>query len=128
VLDSDFRPPAQSISNHLRGLHHQRFGFDLELPLSADLRLSRLIFEGSIVARLLRGQPLASYSFKHYPVPYSGTVAILGLLDLILAPEISGKLVLSLCVILLALSSIYLLRSLRRDADNPILLIPLFSC
>ena len=83
------------------------------------------IFEGSIVTKLLRGQPLASYSFKHYPVPYSGTVAILGLLDLILAPEISGKLVLSLCVILLALSSIYLLRSLRRDAGNPILLIPL---
>ena len=64
------------------------------------------IFEGSIVTKLLRGQPLASYSFKHYPVPYSGTVAILGLLDLILAPEISGKLVLSLCVILLALSYI----------------------
>ncbi len=83
------------------------------------------IFEGSIVAKLLRGQALASYSFKHYPVPYSGTVAMLGLLDLILAPEISGKIVLSLCVILLALSSTYLLRSLRRDADNPLLLIPL---
>ena len=83
------------------------------------------IFEGSIVAKLLRGQPLASYSFKHYPVPNSGTVAMLGLLDLILAPEHSGKIVLSLCVILLALSSIYLLRSLRRHPDNPLLLIPL---
>jgi hypothetical protein len=84
------------------------------------------IFEGSIVAKLLRGEALTSYSFKHYPVPYSGTVAMLGLLDLILTPEVSGKVVLSLCVVLLALSSTYLLRSLRRDDDNPLMLIPLF--
>jgi hypothetical protein len=84
-----------------------------------------LIFEGSVVAKLLRGEPLASYSFKHYPVPYSGTIAMLGPLDLILTPEVSGKVVLSLCVILLALSSTYLLRSLRRDANNTFLTIPL---
>lgn len=83
------------------------------------------VFEGTVVAKLLRGKALASYSFKRYPVPYSGTVATLGLLDLILAPEISGKIVLSLSVILMALSSTYLLRSLRRDVANPLLLIPL---
>jgi hypothetical protein len=83
------------------------------------------IFEGSVVAKLLRGQALASYSFKHYPVPYSGTVALLGLLNLILTPEVSGKIVLSLCVVLLACSSTYFLRSLRRDAHNPLMLIPL---
>ena len=84
-----------------------------------------VIFEGSVVARLLRGVPLASYSFKHYPVPYSGTYALLGLLDLVFPPEVSGKIILSLCVILLACSSTYLLRSLRRDSDSPLLLIPL---
>jgi hypothetical protein len=83
------------------------------------------VFEGSIVAELIQGKTLASYSFKHYPVPYSGTVALLGALDLAFKPEISGKIVLSLCVILLALSSSYLLKSLGNDSKNPLLLIPL---
>ena len=83
------------------------------------------VFEGSIVAQLLHGSAPASYSFKHYPVPYSGTVALLGVLDLVFPPEMSGKVVLSLCVILFALSSTYLLNSLRGDTDNPLILVPL---
>jgi hypothetical protein len=83
------------------------------------------VFEGSIVAQLFHGKALPSYSFKHYPVPYAVTVASLGLLDLALPPEVSGKIVLSLCVFLIAVSSTYLLRSLTPEADNPLLLIPL---
>ena len=83
------------------------------------------VYEGFIVAELIHGESSANYSFKHYPVPYSGTVALLGVLDLILPPEVSGKVMLSLCVILFAISSIYLLSSLQRDADNPLMLIPL---
>lgn len=83
------------------------------------------VFEGSIVAELIHGNAPASYSFKHYPVPYSGTVAMLGLLDLAFPPEISGKIVLSLCILLLAISSTYLLTSLNNDSDNSLLLIPL---
>ena len=83
------------------------------------------MFEGSIVAKLMHGETLAAYSFKHYPVPYSVTVALLGLLDLIFPAEVSGKIVLSLCIILFAVSSTYLLISLRRNVDNPLLLIPL---
>ncbi len=83
------------------------------------------VFEGSIVAELIHGKSPASYSFKHYPVPYSGTVATLGVLDLIFQPEVSGKIVLSLCIMLLALSSTYLLSSLSDDTENPLLLIPL---
>jgi hypothetical protein len=83
------------------------------------------MYEGSVAAELLQGKPPASYTFKHYPVPYAGTVALLGLLDFAFPPEVSGKVVLSLSIILLALSSTYLLKSLRRDADNPLLLIPL---
>lgn len=83
------------------------------------------VFEGSIVAELVHGKALGSYSFKHYPVPYSGTVALLGMLDLAFPPEVSGKIVLSLSIILLALSSTYLLNSLRSDAESPLLLIPL---
>jgi hypothetical protein len=37
----------------------------------------------------------------------------------------SGKVVLSLCIILFALSSTYLLNSLRGDTDNPLKLVPL---
>jgi hypothetical protein len=83
------------------------------------------VFEGSIVAQLLHGNAPASYSFKHYPVPYSGTVALLGILDLVFPPEMSGKIVLSLCVILFALSTTYLLNSLRGDTHNPLILVPL---
>lgn len=83
------------------------------------------VFEGSIVAQLLHGNAAASYSFKHYPVPYSGTVALLGVLDQVFPPEMSGKVVLSLCIVLFALSSTYLLNSLRGDTDNPLILLPL---
>ncbi len=83
------------------------------------------VFEGSIVAKLFHGTAPASYSFKHYPVPYSGAVTILGVLDLLFPPEVSGKIVLSLCVILFALSSTYLLNSLRGDTGTPLLMIPL---
>jgi hypothetical protein len=83
------------------------------------------MFQGSIVAQILHGKTLPSYSFKHYPVPHSATVALLGLLDLALPPEVSGKIVLSLCVILIALSSTYVLSSFTTDIDSPLLLIPL---
>jgi hypothetical protein len=83
------------------------------------------VFQGSVVAELLHGKALPSYSFKHYPVPHAATIALLGLLDLVFPPEASGKVALSLCIILVALSSTYLLTSLRADTDNPLLLIPL---
>ena len=83
------------------------------------------LYQGSVVAELLQGKAPAFYTFRHYPVPNAGAVALLGLLDLAFPPEVSGKVVLSLCIILLALSSTYLLKSLRRDADNPLPLIPL---
>jgi len=82
------------------------------------------IFQGSIVSNLLQAKTSASYAFKHYPVPNSAVVTLIGLLDFILSPEVSGKVALSLCTILLALSSTYLLKSLRHDADSPLLLIP----
>ena len=83
------------------------------------------IFQGSIAARLIQGKAPASYTFKHYPVPNSAVVVLLGALDLVFSPELSGKLVLSLCIVLIALSSTYLLRSIRPRAGNPLLLIPL---
>jgi len=82
------------------------------------------IFEGSIVSELIHGKAPASYSFKHYPVPYAATVAMLGLLDLVLPAEVSGKIVLSLCIVLFTLSSTYLLKSLRPDTKSPFLLLP----
>jgi hypothetical protein len=83
------------------------------------------IFEGSVVAKLVRGEAPASYTFKHYPVPYSAIVAMLGILDFVFSPEVSGKVVLSLCILLLAVSSTYMLRSVAPRASNPLLLIPL---
>ncbi len=83
------------------------------------------IFQGSIAAELVQGKAPASYSFKHYPVPNTAAVVLIGALDFVCSPEVSGKVVLSLCIILLALSSTYLLKSITPDANNPLLLIPL---
>jgi hypothetical protein len=87
------------------------------------------VFEGSIVSKLLQGKTLSSYAFKHYPVPNSGVVVLLALLDCVFSPEISGKILLSLCLIVFAVSSTFLLTSLMRNRGNPLLLIPLlFLC
>jgi hypothetical protein len=83
------------------------------------------IYQGSIAAELVRGNAPSAYSFTPYPVPYSVTVILMGLLDFICWPEVSGKIVLSLCIVALAMSSTYLLNSLRRDPGNPLLLVPL---
>ena len=108
---------AASIINALVLIWAHRF-----LPLSD---YPDWVFEGSVVASLLQGKALAAYTFKHYPVPNAAAVALIGLLDLVLSPETSGKVILSLCVILLALTSIYFLKSLRREPASPLLLVPL---
>jgi len=83
------------------------------------------VYEGSVTAELLQGKAPTSYSFKHYPVPYSAAIALTGLLDFVFPAEVSGKIVLSFCIVGLALSSTYLLKSVRQDAENPLLLVPL---
>jgi hypothetical protein len=87
------------------------------------------LFEGEIVSELFQGQSFPSYTFSHYPIPNSGVVVLLGLLDCVFSPEVSGKIVLSLSIILFLFSSTYLLTSLARDRHNPLVLIPLlFVC
>ena len=67
----------------------------------------------------------ATYAFKNYPVPNVAAEALIGPLDFVFSPEVSGKIALSLCVILFALSSLYMLTALRPDTGNPLLLVPL---
>ena len=83
------------------------------------------VFQGTIMARMLRGAAVPHYSIKLYPIPYSTIVTLLGLLDLIFPAEVSGKIVLSLTVVLFAVSSTYLLKALNRSEGNPLLYVPL---
>jgi hypothetical protein len=71
-----------------------------------------------VVAELLRGRTFASYTFKQYPVPYIGTPSLFGLLDLVLPPEVSGKIVLSLCLILFISNDLATLYSKLRSANS----------
>jgi hypothetical protein len=83
------------------------------------------VFEGNIIARIIQHLPAPLYSIKHYPVPYSVVPGLLGLLDLFLAPEVSGKIVLSLTIVLFAVSSLYLIASQGRDETRPAIYVPL---
>lgn len=51
-------------------------------------------YQGLILSRFIRGVSPAAYSIKPYPVPHSITAVLGALLNLVLSPEFSGKVVL----------------------------------
>ncbi len=83
------------------------------------------IHDGQVFSQLLRHQAAFCYGFVHFPVPNSIFVVTIGLLDLILAPETSGKVFLSLYVLLFILGSYRLVSSMTTRRDSPLLLLPL---
>ena len=68
--------------------------------------------EGWILSEFLRGSGNALYHVKNYPVPNSVITVALAVLDLVLAPELSAKIVFSLSLGLLAFGVVYLINSL----------------
>lgn len=83
------------------------------------------IYQGWLFSKLIRGTLVQHYVLKRYPVPYWMVTLVLGLLDLLFKPEISGKIAVTAVILFFALSSSYLLKSLTRSEDNPLLYVPL---
>jgi hypothetical protein len=83
------------------------------------------VYQGWLLSRIISGHAMSGYAVAHYPVPNTSVTLTLGLLDLAIAPEISGKILLTLIVGLFVFGSIYLLKSLNRSERNPLLLAPL---
>jgi hypothetical protein len=67
------------------------------------------LYEGRVLGVWLTGHAPAGYTVHPYPVPNSTAVVVLGLLNLVLAPEISGKVLLTIYAGLFYGSSLYLL-------------------
>ena len=83
------------------------------------------VYQGWLLSRIISGHAMSGYTVAHYPVPTTSVTLALGLLDLAIAPQISGKILLTLIVGLFVFGSIYLLKSLNRSERNPLLLVPL---
>ncbi len=83
------------------------------------------LYEGMITTRLLSSRAAPHYAFKSYPVPYSGLVLLLAIFNFVFSPEVSGKLALSLIIVLFPLASVYLCKAISSDEQNPALYIPL---
>jgi hypothetical protein len=82
-------------------------------------------YQGMILSRFIRGVPPEAYSIQLYPVPHSLTAVLGALFDLILSPELSGKVILTIAVIAFAMASTYLLKSLGASERHPLMFVPL---
>ena len=83
------------------------------------------VYAGRILSQLMRHQAPWCYSVVHIPVPNTWFLGIIGLLDLVLPPEISAKILLSLSVVLYILGSYRLFVAIAGRRDSPLLLLPL---
>src|SRR5271168_2563872 len=82
-------------------------------------------YQGLILSRFIRGVPIEAYSIQLFPVPHSITAVLGAILDLILSPELSGKVILTIAVIAFAIASTYLLKSLGASERHPLMFVPL---
>lgn len=98
---------ATSVSLGLLIIWHWRF-----LPL---LDYPAWLYEGHVLAAWLTSHVPSGYTINPYPVPNSLGIVVLGLLNLVLSPEVSGKVLLTICVVFFYGGFLYLLFS---DSDN----------
>ena len=85
------------------------------------------LYQGFILSKFIRHSAPAAFSLKLYPIPYSTFTVVLGVLDLVLPPETSGKVLLTLMVFAFVLGSLYFLTSLQ-VRETPLLYVPLVLC
>lgn len=83
------------------------------------------IYTGQVFSQLIRNQAPPFYSIVHWPVPNATFVAFLGVSDLFFRPETSGKIFLTLCVMLYVFGSYRLVGSMTTRRDSPLFLLPL---
>jgi len=85
------------------------------------------LYQGFILSKCFQRSAVPGFSIKPYPIPDSTFSVLLGILDLGLPAEISGKLMLTLMVFAFVLGSLYLLTSLQ-VRETPLLYVPLALC
>jgi len=85
------------------------------------------LYQGFVLSKFIRHMPPPEFSLKTYPIPYSTVSVVLGVLDLGLSPEVSGKILLTLMVLGFIASSIYLLTSLG-VSQSPLLYVAILLC
>jgi hypothetical protein len=83
------------------------------------------IYQGYVFSGFIRARPLPGFAVRSYPVPDTTLTVILGVLDLVFAPEAAGKIVLCLALILFAGGSIYLFKCAGISERSPIMYAPL---
>jgi hypothetical protein len=83
------------------------------------------IHAGRVFSQLIQKQAAPVYSIVYWPVPNSVFLGISGFLDLFLNPETSGKIFLSVCVVLFVLGAYRLVGSSTTRRDSPLFLLPL---
>ncbi len=83
------------------------------------------IYQGYVFSGFIRARPLAGFAVRSCPVPDTTLTVILGVLDLVFAPEAAGKIVLCLALILFAGGSIYLFKRAGISEHSPVMYAPL---
>lgn len=82
------------------------------------------LFQGYVFSGFLRGEPIEGYKLGNYSTPNLLCTILMGFTDLFLSPEASGKVFLSLYVLIFAIGSIYFFGSTRADLGHPLVLVP----
>jgi ADP-heptose:LPS heptosyltransferase len=85
------------------------------------------LYQGFILSKFIRDAHPAAFSLKLYPIPYSTFSVLLAMLDLVLPPETSGKVLLTLMIVGFIFGSLYFLTSLGAR-ESAVLYVPLVLC
>ena len=80
---------------------------------------------GKIFSQFLHGQHPASYRLDAWPIPNSAFVGLVGLLDLVFSPEVSGKIFLTACTVMYVLGAYLLTGSLAPDRHWALSILPM---
>ena len=82
------------------------------------------VFTGYLLSLVFKGEPMEFYQLLAYPVPNSVSSVVIGIFDLFLQPEISGKLFITLALLLFAHGAFYLVNSFQPGKISPLSYIP----
>jgi len=83
------------------------------------------VYQGFLFKKLLLGNLWSDYALKPYPVPYTVVTVAMGLLDFVVAPQMSAAVILCLTTILFVSGSLFLIRSSQTSRWNPLFYVPL---
>ena len=83
------------------------------------------LYGAKVAALQFQGHPLPGFTLLHWPIPNSAFVALVGILDFWLPPEISGKVFLTACVILYCLGAYQLVRSMTSKRNSALFILPM---